>query len=1120
MQPERYLRTKLLPPRPARRVLARPRLLARLRAALDLPATIVCADAGCGKTTLVADFTRSLDAPCVWYQLDPSDYDLAAFFAYLTHGLRQRHPRFGAALLGLLEEGGAAAAGAGRAGQLVEVFVGEVGEHVEEKTVLVLDDYHHVGGSAAVAAAVDRLLAYLPDALHVVLTTRAMPNLAVTRLRSKGLVEVVDRRDLLFTPEEVHALFAETFGKPLPPEVVRRYHEKTDGWVTALQLIRQSLDRAQSLNHDHADDNHSRFTAALQQSELDIFDFFAEEVLQFESDEDRQMLGRISLLERVDPAICEAALGIANPRDRLRALARRNVFISHTYAQGADEEYRLHPLFRNFLSRRLVNYAGAEEVKRLHLACADYFLAARLWDLAAHHYMEAQAADALAGMLAEHGAELAQAGRYETIKRAYRHVPEAALAARPRAIITRADVALLEGDLPLALALYTQASQAAGADQEVEAEARRGLASIARAHGDYERALQLAASAIEIAPQSHGLRARCFNMVALCYFDQYRDTRRAIENWRPALEEARLAEDDRFARIVLHNLGLPYSIEGDFHEAIRWFGQMIEGREAGSETAPFPQKAKAHLNIGLLRIVQGRLDEAQTHLERALEQSRSFNLKRLTAQALEGFGNLHRERGEFGRALAFYDEAARACREAGVPITDHELLDERAALYLRMGELAKAERDAEEYYRARAEGSPTDRAVALITRGRVAMAAGRRNEAEAVLREAAEIARDNHFHYNEARAETSLARLCWDDGRKDEAITHLARAVALSVRYDYSYWLQSECVSTPALFQAALGAGVAVDYLAQIIPAESLKEEWASGRAGERGTGQSHLPLSHPPTPPFPHSHPAPAVELFIERPSFDLAIHMLGPVEVYRSPNELLQDVWRLVKALHMLCYIASRRNHRAPKETLVDIFWAEADPQAVAKNFHPMISHLRKALNSGQVVKKDFLLYREGAYLLNPQYRYYLDTQEFERVLGDARQARQGGDPQGAAQFLTQAIRLYRGDFLEEVYYPWVEELQTYYQDLYLEALKDLIAWHGERGDHEQVIRYGQMVLAKDAYREDVHCKVMEAYVQSGNRAAAIEQFDSLRRMLRRELGVDPLPSTIAYYEALIKG
>jgi len=239
----------------------------------------------------------------------------------------------------------------------------------------------------------------------------------------------------------------------------------------------------------------------------------------------------------------------------------------------------------------------------------------------------------------------------------------------------------------------------------------------------------------------------------------------------------------------------------------------------------------------------------------------------------------------------------------------------------------------------------------------------------------------------------------------------------------------------------------------------------------------------------------------------------------VFRDPSGMTKEAWRLSKALHILCYLCSRRNHRAPKETLVEMFWSDADEDTVAKNFHPTISHLRKALNTGQVVKKDFVLYREGAYLLNPQYRYRLDTEEFERLLVEAREARRSGNVEVSAQLLADAIKLYRGDFLEEFYYNWIEELQSYYRDLYLEALKESISHHSERGDHEIVIRYGQMFLARDPYQEEEHSSVMEAYVRSGNRAAAIEQFDSLRKLLRRELGVDPLPATIAKYEGLIK-
>src|SRR5213595_2075327 len=43
-----FLRTKLLPPRPAPEILARPRLIERLRANLALPVTLVTANAGSG----------------------------------------------------------------------------------------------------------------------------------------------------------------------------------------------------------------------------------------------------------------------------------------------------------------------------------------------------------------------------------------------------------------------------------------------------------------------------------------------------------------------------------------------------------------------------------------------------------------------------------------------------------------------------------------------------------------------------------------------------------------------------------------------------------------------------------------------------------------------------------------------------------------------------------------------------------------------------------------------------------------------------------------------------------------------------------------------------------------
>ena len=101
-----FLRTKLLPPRAVSELLERPRLTRRLTANLGAPITMVAADAGCGKTTLIADFVRNQDRPSVWYQLDHTDADPIVFLTYVANGIRDIAPDFGEAVFSYLSEAG------------------------------------------------------------------------------------------------------------------------------------------------------------------------------------------------------------------------------------------------------------------------------------------------------------------------------------------------------------------------------------------------------------------------------------------------------------------------------------------------------------------------------------------------------------------------------------------------------------------------------------------------------------------------------------------------------------------------------------------------------------------------------------------------------------------------------------------------------------------------------------------------------------------------------------------------------------------------------------------------------------------------------------------------------
>ncbi|HET8675837.1 MAG TPA: hypothetical protein VFO63_08635, partial [Blastocatellia bacterium] len=454
-------------------MLARPRLLERMRASLDRPATIVCANAGCGKTTLVTDFVRSSGLPFVWYQIDPSDLDLAVFFGYLIYGIRNQRAEFGQVALGFIGETEDLAK---KTDQLVDVFVNEVSEQVEEKTIVVLDDYHHVDSSEPIAAAVDRLLQYLPDVLHIVITSRSMPNLSVTRLRSKGLVGVVDRQDLLFTQGEVQQLFAETFGQPINQELLSQLHERTNGWATGLQLIAQAVDRRSPSSRGN-NLSESALLETLKQSEEEIFDYFAEEVLEYEPPETQEVLLRLSLFAHIDADAAGCVLPAEEAYQLLSSLQRRNLFISHVEGGGVGE-YSFHPMFRRFLRRRLRAKLGQAGLRDLNREYADHLMQRGRWQKAGLLYAEARDTEAIANILVERGRELMDAGLFEIIKRGYQAV-ETIANLHPEVLRLRAHIARMEGDLAMAERLFARAVDGARAidNARCQASALHGLAA-------------------------------------------------------------------------------------------------------------------------------------------------------------------------------------------------------------------------------------------------------------------------------------------------------------------------------------------------------------------------------------------------------------------------------------------------------------------------------------------------------------------------------------------------------------------------------------------------------------------------------------------------------------------
>src|SRR5687767_13668295 len=399
-----FLRTKLLPPRAVPELLARPRLTKKLQANVGSAVTMVAADAGCGKTTLIADFVRSQKRPTVWYQLDHTDADPVVFLGYIAHGIKNLYPAFGEAIFPYLSEANEEVLRFPE--RSADLLINEILQSVEQPFILVLDDYHHLGRDTIVHRFVDRLLQYSSDLVHLMITTRDLPPLAIMKRRAQSAVLVITRNDLLFTDDEVRQLFRNTLNVELNGEQITAYRDRTHGWITALQLVKQVAEQEISV----AGAGRIDVVEILKQSEKDIFDYFAEEVFSSEPEANRRLLLSVSVLDSLSLDTCSLVFPELRCSALLPVLAQKNVFLTVAGDGTSDEEYRLHPLFHDFLLRRLRSEIGKKGLALERSRIGRIFLEHGRWEQALSFLLDAEEFEEAARLVAERGDELLGAG--------------------------------------------------------------------------------------------------------------------------------------------------------------------------------------------------------------------------------------------------------------------------------------------------------------------------------------------------------------------------------------------------------------------------------------------------------------------------------------------------------------------------------------------------------------------------------------------------------------------------------------------------------------------------------------------------------------------------------------
>ncbi|MEO7912403.1 MAG: BTAD domain-containing putative transcriptional regulator [Roseiflexaceae bacterium] len=227
------------------------------------------------------------------------------------------------------------------------------------------------------------------------------------------------------------------------------------------------------------------------------------------------------------------------------------------------------------------------------------------------------------------------------------------------------------------------------------------------------------------------------------------------------------------------------------------------------------------------------------------------------------------------------------------------------------------------------------------------------------------------------------------------------------------------------------------------------------------------------------------------------------------------------------LLAYLAFESDRPQSREQLAAMFWPDQPQAAAYANLRQTLARLRKAFPQNADIA--------GFLAITPQTIQFihgaasLDVERFEQLVA-ACAAHGHVDLLGCSTCvgrLQEAAKLYRGELLQGIFLahsqPFEEWLLLKREGLFRQALKvlhTLTLYYEAAGNYDQMRRYAAQQLALEPWREEAHVQVMRALVYSGQRTAALAQYDACRRILDAELGVEPSPELAALYAQIKAG
>lgn len=252
------------------------------------------------------------------------------------------------------------------------------------------------------------------------------------------------------------------------------------------------------------------------------------------------------------------------------------------------------------------------------------------------------------------------------------------------------------------------------------------------------------------------------------------------------------------------------------------------------------------------------------------------------------------------------------------------------------------------------------------------------------------------------------------------------------------------------------------------------------------------------------------------------LQINLLGTLELWRENQRVLPHAWGSRKACQVFKILVTFRQRTVSSDELIEWLWPDLSPESARNSLWVAVNHVRRLLEPEATGRgaSSFILTKPPGYRFDPAGRCQIDVDAFLDQVHSGQERQRRGEWMAAVNAYLAAQVLYRGDYLaEDPYADWAIPTRERLREMLLELKDNLAACYLLLGRYQEALDEACQVLDHDPCHESAWRLLMEAYYRQGDQDRALRAFERCRAILAGELGVDPLPETLALHERILR-